>query len=172
VCAAIALIALVLVVPGATFAATGTPRLIEKSAAPLCKPSAVQVTATTSAPTYSLGHHVVLISSISNASKKRCSVWLGKDPGFSPSFTVVSSKGRVVWNRCWTDDQPGACFEILHARTLDPGATYSQKASWDQRSAPDGDTPVPVPRGTYDFSTDFQYIGEADVPFVLVRATS
>jgi len=138
------------------------------SAPPLCLPSAVQISATTAGDLFNPEQPVVMTSSITNTSHTPCSVWLGLDPGFSPSFTVTNSKGDVVWDRCWIHDTPGACFMILVAHRLAPGASYSKTVTWDQRSAPDGQRPVPVPHGTYQFTTHYQYIaGNPSVAFKL-----
>src|SRR5450755_4137113 len=83
------------------------------SAPALCAPTAVHIVARTNRESYSAGQEVVLRSSITNVSSTSCSVWLGIDPGFSPDFVVINTKGNEVWDRCDVDDQPGACFTIL-----------------------------------------------------------
>jgi hypothetical protein len=126
------------------------------------------VSATTNHKAYSPGTDVVMESSIINVSKRPCSVWLGLDPGFSPSFVVVNAKGNEVWDRCWVDDEPGACFDILVAHRLDPGHSYRARARWDQRSATGSAQPRRVHPGTYTFDTHYQYIaGTATVRFTL-----
>ena len=73
-----------------------------------------------------------------------------------------------MWDRCVSHDTPGACFTVLVVRRFDPGAVYSKQVIWDQRSAPDGSKSVPVPAGTYRFTTDHQYIaGSPSVAFKL-----
>jgi len=66
-----------------------------------------------------------------------------------------------VWNRCWSNDEPAACYEIVKGHTLRPGRTYKQKATWDQRSGPDGGPVVQVPQGVYTFTTAFLGLPQA-----------
>jgi hypothetical protein len=140
---------------------------------PLCASSAVEVTATTNRSAYSPGQIVKLKSSATNVSATACSLWLGLDPGFSPSFTVTNAANKEVWDRCWDNDQPGACFEILYQKRLDPGRTYHTVAQWDQGSSTTpSQPPQRVPPGTYTFSTYYQYIGGAHVKFTISPATT
>jgi hypothetical protein len=140
---------------------------------PLCAPSAVEVTATTNRSAYSPGQIVKLKSSATNVSATACSLWLGLDPGFSPSFTVTNAANQEVWDRCWDNDVPGACFEILYQKRLDPGRTYHTVAQWDQGSSTTASQPPKrVPPGTYTFSTYYQYIGGAQVKFTISPATT
>jgi hypothetical protein len=130
--------------------------------------SAVRVVATMNRKAYAPGQPVVMRSSITNMSKEPCSVWLGLDPGFSPSFVVANSKNRDVWNRCDIDDQPGACFTILAPHPLSPGHSYHAKARWDQGSARGSEPPRRVRPGTYTFVTHYQDIpGIATQQFVI-----
>jgi len=137
----------------------------------LCAASAVEITATTNRTAYSPGQLVTLMSKITNVSQTPCSVWLGLDPGFSPSFVVANAKGHEVWDRCWVDDQPGACFEILYQHRLNPGRSYHTVAHWDQGSGTGSTPPRRVPPGTYTFFTYYQYIAGAQVAFTISPAT-
>jgi len=131
----------------------------------LCAGSAVQVAASTNHTRYSPGQRVKMTSIITNVSSTPCSVWLGLDPGFSPSFIVVNAKHHEVWDRCWFHDQPGACFEILYQHRLAPGHSYHTTAKWDQGSGTSSRPPHQVPPGAYTVETYYQYIGGAKVRF-------
>jgi hypothetical protein len=124
----------------------------------LCASSAVHLVAKTDRPSYGPGQMVVLRSSITNVSKTACSVWLGVDPGFSPSFVVANAKGKEVWDRCDVDDQPGACSTLLMAHRLGPGQAMHFRAHWDQGSATGSNSPHRVRPGTYTFVTHYQNI--------------
>lgn len=139
-----------------------------RAAPGLCARSAVRITARTDHRGFGPGQLVVMTSAVQNTSAKACELWLGHEPGFSPSFVVTRPSGAVAWDRCWGGDQPGrGCSMILYRRLLKPGATYSQLASWDQRYAPHGRQPARVPAGRYTFSTDYQYIGGAATTFAV-----
>jgi hypothetical protein len=148
----------------ATTAATTTTTTRPKPA--LCAPSAVKITATTNRRAFAPGQMVKLTSTITNISKSPCSAWLGLDPGFSPGFIVFDAKKKEVWDRCWVDDHPGGCFEILYQRRLNPRGSYHAVATWDQGSARGSRPPRRVHPGTYTFWTHFQNIpGVAVVRF-------
>jgi len=135
------------------------------SAPLLCAASMVRIAALTNRRSYGPGETVVLTSSITNTSKSTCTILLG---GSSPSLIVTSSKGVEVWDRCWFNDEPGACSMILVAHRLDPGQTYTERARWDQRSGTPSKRPVRVSPGTYHLSTHYEGIaGTASVRFVL-----
>jgi len=136
----------------------------------LCTASAVHVRATTDHTSYGPGRSVRLRSSITNVSGTPCSVWLGLDPGFSPSFVVVNSRKAEVWDRCWIDDHPGACFEILYQHRLGPGGSYRTVAVWDQGSTTGSRPPRRVHPGVYSFLTYYQYIVGAQVTFTIAPA--
>jgi hypothetical protein len=138
------------IAPGAGAASDGKPAL--------CAASAVRVAATTNRHGYLPGQMVVMTSSATNVSDAACSLYLGLDPGFSPAFIVVNAGKTEVWDRCWSDDRPGACFEILYQHVLQPGRTYHTKATWDQGSSTGTQPPERVPPGTYTFLTYFGYI--------------
>ncbi len=135
----------------------------------LCAASAVHVTASTDRPSYAPGQLVRMTSTITNVSATPCSAWLGLDPGFSPSFIVVNSHKNEVWDRCWVDDHPGACFEILYQHRLNPGRSYHTVAVWDQGSAMGTQPPQRVHPGTYTCLTYYQYISGAKVSFHITR---
>lgn len=135
------------------------------AAPPQCTPAQVRITAATDHGAYPPHTTITMTSSIKNVSGSSCTVYLGLDPGFSPSFTVSNSAGTVVWDRCWTGDEPGACFEILEPKVLRPGHRFHQAATWDQGSGPDGGPVVQVPQGEYTFTTHYQYIGTARTTF-------
>jgi len=137
----------------------------------LCAASAVRVTATTNRTAYAPGQLVRMKSSITNVSGTPCSVWLGLDPGFSPVFIVINAMKKEVWDRCWVDDHPGACFEILYQHRLGPGRSYHTIAVWDQGSTTGSQPPRRVQPGTYTFLTYFAYISGAKVRFHITRAT-
>jgi hypothetical protein len=103
---------------------------------------------------------VTLTSTITNISKTPCSAWLGLDPGFSPSFAVVTPSKKEVWDRCWVDDHPSGCFEVLYQHRLDPGRSYHAVARWDQGSGTVSVPPTRVPPGAYVFYTFFQNIAQ------------
>jgi len=124
------------------------------STAPQCRTSAVRIVATTNRRSYGPGETVLLTSSITNTSKKPCTVWIG----FSPSAVVTNDKGVEVWNRCWAHDEPGACSMVLARDRLNPGGLYSETDRWDQRSGIPGKVPIRVPAGTYRFATQYQGI--------------
>jgi hypothetical protein len=135
----------------------------------LCTASAVRVTATTNRPRFLPGQVVMMKSSITNVSTTACSVWLGLDPGFSPAFIVLNADRKEVWDRCWDDDKPGACFEILYQRGLHPGQTYHTIARWDQGSSTGSQPPQRVPPGRYTFLTYFGYINHVARAHITIR---
>lgn len=132
--------------------------------APPCSSSDVVIAAKTNHKAYPPGETVVMTSSIKNVSSGPCSIYLGLDPGYSPVFNVTNAQGKTVWDRCWLNDEPGACFEIVKSHNLQPGHTYKQTASWDQRSGPDGGPVVQVPQGVYTFTT--AYLGQEQIASV------
>jgi hypothetical protein len=138
------------IAPGAGAAADAKPAL--------CAASAVRVTATTNRHGYLPAQMVVMTSSATNVSDTACSLYLGLDPGFSPAFIVMNGDKTEVWDRCWVDDHPGGCFEILYQHVLQPGRTYHTTATWDQGSSTGTQPPERVPPGTYTFLTYFGYI--------------
>jgi hypothetical protein len=135
-------------------------------AAPQCSQSQVRSSAGTDHRAYPPGHAVVMTSSIRNVSRSSCTIFLGAVPGWSPTFTVTNTGGTVVWDRCWVNDQPGACATVLLSHILRPHQTYREQATWDQRSGADGQPPRQVPQGRYSFSTHYRYVtGTASVSF-------
>ena len=119
---------------------------------PACSSADVREVVSTSQQSYGPGVMVVMKSSVRNTSSKTCIVAVGPT---SPSLTVTNSKGVVVWNNCYANDQSGACALYLVAQTLRPGATYAKTVAWDQRS---GQPPARVPTGTYQLTAQFSGI--------------
>jgi hypothetical protein len=135
-------------------------------ATPQCSQSQVRSSAVTDHKAYPPGHAVVMTSSIRNVSRSSCTIFLGAVPGWSPTLTVTNTGGTVVWDRCWVNDQPGACATVLVSHILRPHQTYREQATWDQRSGADGQLPRQVPQGRYTFSTHYRYVtGTASVFF-------
>ena len=133
-----------------------------------CTGGQIRIRATTNHAAYPLGHTVTMTSSITNVSRSSCTIFLGAVAGWSPSFTVTNKKGTIVWDRCWVNDQPGACATVLRSFTLRSGRQFKQRATWDQRSGADGHTPVQVHAGRYSFATHYQYMpGTAVTQFSL-----
>lgn len=129
----------------------------------------VTVRASTNAGRYHEHERVVMTSSIRNDSTSACSIYLSPGPGLSPYFDVTNSKGVTVWDSCYSHDEPGACATVLVAHRLAAGARYSVRARWDERSGPDGSSPVQVPPGRYRFSTEYDAVGTpASVTFSIV----
>ncbi|MBV8463343.1 MAG: hypothetical protein JO368_08620 [Acidimicrobiales bacterium] len=147
---------------------TGAPRVGAAAAPPQCSPGAVHIVAATDHTAYPPGRTVTMTASITNVSRAACTFYLGYDPGYSPVFNVTNVQGTTVWDRCWRHDEPAACFDLLKARTLDPGETYSQTATWDQRSGPDGGPVRQVPQGQYTYTTDFAHIGGDSTTFDII----
>src|ERR1039458_7372568 len=143
----------------AGIALAGALPMAAKSAPPQCGHGQVRITADTDHGAYPPGHLVTMTSSIKNVSHSSCTIFLGAGPGSSPSFTVTNTGRTVVWDRCWVNDQPGACATVLMSHTLRPGHRYQQTATWDQRSGADGQTPHQVPQGQCMLSTYYQDIG-------------
>jgi hypothetical protein len=140
-----------------------------ESQAPMCSPSDVRVDASTNHSAYPPGEPVVMRSSITNTSDAPCVVAIGFQPGSSPAFLVQNSAGKQVWSRCWNHDEPSACSQVFYARRLRPGQTYSQKATWDQKSGPDGGPVVQVPQGQYSYTTFYAFLPfEPSVTFDII----
>jgi hypothetical protein len=155
----------------ATGAVFARARATTAADVPLCAPSAVRVAAATGRNFYP-GQAIVLRSRITNISSDACSVWLGVDPGFSPSFAVSGPDGTRVWDGCRYRDRPGACFHMLVGRQLRPGATLGQSVVWDQGTTqPGDDRPQPVAPGTYTLATHYQNIDtQATTTFTICRS--
>ncbi len=134
----------------------------------MCTPSQVRVGASTNHTAYPPGQSIVMTSSITNISDSACSIALGFQHGSSPAFLVDNSSGTQVWSRCWINDEPGACSQVFHAHTLRPGHSYKQKATWDQKSGPDGGPVVQVPQGQYTYTTFYAFFPyEPSVTFAI-----
>ena len=153
--------------PTSTVHAIGSP--LSKTAPPMCTPSQVRGDASTNHAAYPPGETIVMKSSITNISGSACSIALGFQPGSSPAFLVENSSGTQVWSRCWIHDEPGACSQVFHAQTLRSGRTYEQKATWDQKSGPDGGPVVQVPQGQYTYTTFYAFLPfEPSVTFDII----
>jgi hypothetical protein len=142
--------------PTSTAHSTGSP--LSKTTTPMCTPSQVREDASTNHAAYPPGEMIVMKSSITNISGSACAIALGFQPGSSPAFLVANSSGTQVWSRCWIHDEPGACSQVFHTHTLRSGRTYEQKATWDQKSGPDGGPVVQVPQGQYTYSTFYAFL--------------
>ncbi len=135
----------------------------ESSTPVQCRSSSVRVVASTNRHSYGPGAAVLLKSSITNTSKKPCSVWIG----FWPSAIVTNYRGLEVWGRCWGHDEPGACSMVVASHRLNPGGVYAETWRWDQRSGAPGRPPTRVPPGTYRFATQYQGTAVVAARFVL-----
>ncbi len=136
---------------------------------PMCTPSQVRERASTNHAAYPPGELIVMKSSITNISDSACSIALGAQAGSSPAFLVDNSSGNQVWNRCWIDDEPAACSQVFRAHALPSGHTYEQKATWDQKSGPDGGPVVQVPQGRYTYTTFYAFLPfEPSVTFDII----
>ncbi len=134
---------------------------------PTCSSADVNEVVSTSQESYGPGVAVVMELSLRNTSSRTCTFAMGPT---SPSLTVTNSKGVVVWNNCYANDQPGACALYLIAQTLTPGATCAKTVAWDQRS---GQPPIRVPSGTYQLTAKFSGISRNHVTrFQLTTAAS
>jgi hypothetical protein len=131
---------------------------------PNCSTSDVKERVSTSKRSYGPGIMVVMTSSVRNTSAKNCNVEIGPT---SPSLTVTNSKGVVVWNNCYANDQPGVCALYLVLHSLKPGVTYARTFEWDQRS---GSPPARVPKGTYRLTARFSGVsGNHKTKFQLTK---
>jgi len=129
-----------------------------------CAPSAVNEVASTSQHSYRHGTSVKMTASIHNSSARSCTVVVGET---SPSFLITNSKGVVVWNTCYVNGQPGACLLSLILKTLEPGARYSARATWNPQT---GTPPNPIAVGTYTLTSNFSgFATEKKVRFALIK---
>jgi hypothetical protein len=136
---------------------------------PQCTKSQFRITAATDHVAYPPGRTLTMTSSIKNVSHSSCTIFLGAVAGWSPTFTVTDNGGTVVWDRCWVNDQPGACATVLRSYTLRAGRHYQQQATWDQLSGADGQPPHQVPQGQYTFTTHYRYLtGTATATFDII----
>ena len=132
-----------------------------------CSTSDLREVISTSQQSYGPGTLVVMTSSVRNVSNKICSVGVGPT---SPSFTVMNSKGVVVWNNCYANGRPGACALYLVAHSLKPGITLATIVEWNQRS---GQPPIRVPTGSYRLTTLFSGVaGNHTARFQLTSAAA
>ena len=170
-CGAIAVLALFGLTASPVAAGASTDGVSPSGSKPaLCAASAVHVAITTNRTAYAAGQLVRMKSSITNVSKTPCSVWLGLDPGFSPSFLVTNAKKKEVWDRCWVDDRSFGCSEVLYQDRLGPGQSYHTIAEWDQGSGTQPHPPERVHPGTYTVVTYYQDIARtAKVRFKISR---
>ena len=127
-----------------------------------CHSSQVRETATTSAKSYPEGTLVKLSVTIRNESTRTCSVAIGPT---SPSFSILNSRGTVVWNNCYAGDHPGACAMFLMLHVMKPKASYVIARTWNQRDGPQSKF---VARGTYEVtSSSSGVIGFSRAKFTL-----
>jgi hypothetical protein len=129
-----------------------------------CRSTQIKETLSTSARTYSAGKTVIVRLSIRNTSSHSCTIAVGPT---SPSLAILNHQGDVLWNNCYTGDQPGACAMFLMLHILKPDTAYSLTKSWNQRS---GSPAKLVPRGDYVLTSNVSGVGGARrVDFTLVR---
>jgi hypothetical protein len=103
-----------------------------------------------------------MTASIHNTSTKSCSVGVGPT---SPSLVVDNSSGVEVWSNCGGAGEFHACALYLMLETLQPGATYTKTATWDQRS---GALAARVPAGVYELTANFDGVSsQASTHFTL-----
>ena len=101
--------------------------------------------------------------SIHNESNRTCYVAIGPT---SPSFSVLNSKGVVVWNNCYAGAQPGACAMFMMLHPITARATFVITKTWNQRSGPASDF---VARGDYTLASNLSGAGSANrIKFALV----
>jgi len=114
-----------------------------------CATPQVRETVETNAASYVPGTPVVVTLRVHNLSGSPCSLGVGPS---SPSFTVTTSSGAVLWSGCYVNDQPGACAMFLVATLLRAGGTFTKVVTWDGRS---GLPARPVSTGTYRLRVGF-----------------
>lgn len=116
---------------------------------PNCSTSEVKERVSTNKRSYRSGTTVVMTSSVKNVSSATCNLEVGPT---SPSLAITNTKGKVVWNNCYANDQPGVCALYLTLHSLKPGATYSKTFMWDQRSS---SPKTRVSPGAYELTARF-----------------
>jgi hypothetical protein len=136
------------------------------SSAP-CSSTSISLAISTDQARYGPGTPVKLSASIRNTSPRSCTVAVGPT---SPTFSVRTSQGVVVWSGCGGKGGLSACAQYLVLRTLAPGTAVRVGATWDQRSG----TPLHrVAVGTYRASVGFARGGvRHSVAFQIVTAAT
>jgi hypothetical protein len=134
------------------------------SSAP-CSSTSISLAVSTDQARYGPGTPVKLSASIRNTSPRSCTVAVGPT---SPTFSVRTSQGGVVWSSCGGEGGFSACAQYLVLRTLAPGTAVRVGTTWDQRSG----TPLRrVAVGTYRASVGFTRGGVSrSVAFQIVTA--
>ena len=130
-----------------------------------CSLTSIGLAISTDQARYGPGAHVKLSASIRNTSSRSCTVAVGPT---SPTFSVRTSQGVVLWTSCGGGVGFSACVQYLVLRTLAPGTAVRVGATWDQRSG----TPLRrVAVGTYRASVGFARGGVSrSVAFQIVTA--
>lgn len=130
-----------------------------------CSSTSISLAVSTDQARYGPGTPVKLSASIRNTSPRSCTVAVGPT---SPTFSVRTSQGVVVWSSCGGEGGLSACAQYLVLRTLAPGTAVRVGATWDQRSG----TPLRrVAVGTYRASAGFARGGVSrSVAFQIVTA--
>ena len=130
-----------------------------------CSSTSISLAISTDQARYRPGTPVKLSASIRNTSPRSCTVAVGPT---SPTFSVRTSQGVVVWSSCGGEAGLSACAQYLVLRTLAPGTAVRVGATWDQRSG----TPLRrVAVGTYRASVGFARGGVSrSVTFQIVTA--
>jgi hypothetical protein len=130
-----------------------------------CSSASIGLAISTDQARYGPGTPVKLSASIRNTSSRSCTVAVGPT---SPTFSVRTSHGVVVWTSCGGEGGFSACAQYLVLRTLEPGTAVGVGATWDQRSG----TPLRrVAVGTYRASVGFARGGASrSVAFQIVTA--
>ena len=135
---------------GTTTTTTTTPTTtptgtVTPEVSPPCGRGDLRVTGSTNEPRYGPATWVKLTAAITNVSTGACTIAVG--PSW-PALSVANAKGIQVWNSCSDNDRIGGCPQFLALRTLEPGATYTTRAAWDQGQGP---RRTRVPLGAYRF---------------------
>jgi hypothetical protein len=96
-----------------------------------CRPSDLRESLSTNAKSFASGSTVIMRLALRNVSARSCTIAVGPT---SPSLSILNSRGTVIWNNCYSGDQPGACAMFLMLRTIQPTKSYALAKSWNQRT--------------------------------------
>lgn len=139
---------------------TQTPQAVENTTAPVCGPTAIEVTGSTDAESYGAGQSPVLALTVSNTGDVACPLNVGTS---QMEFLITSGSDRIFSSR---DCQEGA--EDLDVM-LEPGASETARFTWGRnRSAPECAVVEEIPGpGQYVFQTRLGERVSEKVSFVL-----